>query len=88
LAVATPGSDTFTTTTLLDALRGQDSDIDQLTVISINPGRAQFVHKFNDAAPGIRVSHSGWQLSAAADWGNQGVKIISCQESEASLCQV
>eukprot|EP00775_Hariotina_reticulata_P003308 gene3308-3584_t len=47
-------SDTFTTTTLLDAVRGQDSDIDQLTCISINPGRAQFVHKFNVAAPGIR----------------------------------
>jgi len=60
------GGDTLTTPTLLEAVQGQDSDIDQLIAISITPGHASFIEKFAQAAPGVKVSeqlvkHSCWR---------------------------
>eukprot|EP00775_Hariotina_reticulata_P003309 gene3309-3585_t len=48
------GGDTLTTPTLLEAVLGQESDIDQLTCISINPGHANFIEKFAKVAPKVK----------------------------------
>lgn len=44
----------MTTPTLLEAVQGQDSDIDQLIAISITPGHASFIEKFAQAAPNVK----------------------------------
>lgn len=56
-ALLSSGGDTLTTPTLLEAVQEQDSDIDQLTCISITPGHANFIEKFAKAAPKAKVNN-------------------------------